>query len=262
MSRSDDRAADPSNDDEITTDVDTAWVATIRAQLAGNHSTDGDAIGDDPDDRGQDDLEPADRDQPDDNATDGNAADWLESEPAWDPEATVGASSDLIERIRREIGTIPPPAAPAPPPPQPIPVAPRDNADGPTADVAPAVAPTPPVTVPAPADVPTITAGVGVEDAASTTVRWEPRQRLTTAPPITDTAVIAPHTSPGLDRTKVAIAIIVAVALVVIVWLVAGSLGGDDAPAPTVSVPTSDVATTGDDGGAPATTIAASDDGG
>jgi hypothetical protein len=77
------------------------------------------------------------------------------------------------------------------------------------------------------------------EEAASTTVRWEPRQRLTMTAPVKDsTAIVDESRHTGLDRTKVAIAVIVAVTVLIVVWLVVRSGGSDDEPAPEGTVPT------------------------
>ena len=102
----------------------------------------------------------------------------------------------------------------------------------------PPIAP-PPVVPPRSGDVP----ASGDRDV-STTVRWEPRQRLATAAPIADSAVIAPPTHPRLDHTKLAIAIVAAVTLIVIAWLVFGSRGGNSVSPPVDSVPTSGVEST------------------
>jgi len=184
----------------------------------------------------------------------------------------VGVSDGLIERIRQEVRATPtrpvtsaapntttvpatttattsavpahdvtpapsvdvPPAAPArPAPPPPILEQPHPAGAATGASVSEA-----PAALGAPA--PIAPAGPSVDDLTSTTVRWEPRQRLAATAPITDTVLIAPPTHHGLDKTKVVIALIVAVALVIVVWLVVSSLGGND-PAPSVgSVPTSD----------------------
>lgn len=202
--------------DEITTDVDPSWVAAIRS--------------------GSDQPTPASPEPTDD---------WTEAEPMWDPEATVGVSDGLIDRIRQELGS----TAPAPPPPS----SPASRAPGPTspaprapaAPPAPAASPSPPSSAPPPAmaalsrspipPVPTSTE----HEQVSTTVRWEPRQRLTAAAPVNESTVIAPTHTPGIDRTKVAIAGIAAIALVVVAWLFLGSRG-DDSPPPTIdSVPAS-----------------------
>ena len=144
----------------------------------------------------------------------GQSDDWALAEPRWDPEATVGASDGLIERIRQEVRATP--------------ARPVTTPDEPAGAALPAV------------ETPTAATAPSVDDLTSTTVRWEPRQRLAATAPVTDTVLIAPPTHQGLDKTKVVIALIVAVALVIVVWLVVGSRGSDD-PAPTVgSVPTSD----------------------
>lgn len=253
MSRADEPTTLPDGDDEITTDVDPSWVASIRADTNGSATS-----------HSEEQAHPADRDDVDD---------WVLAEPRWDPEATVGVSDGLIERIRQEVRATPTrpvtsaapttttvpatttattsavpahdvtpapspvdvpsaaPARPAPPPPileQPRPAASATGAsvrEGPAAVAAPA---------------PIAPAGPSVDDLASTTVRWEPRQPLAATAPIADTSLIAPPTHHGLDKTKVVIALIVAVALVIVVWLVVSSLGSDD-PAPSVgSVPATD----------------------
>jgi hypothetical protein len=243
-------------DDEITTDVDPAWIASLRADTNGSTSVpaahDAEPLGEAEDE--------------------GEVDDWTLAEPRWDPEATVGASDGLIERIRQEVRATPArpvttsaptspdvPTGPASPTPaaarrdEPFaPKAPADPHPGPATPFTPPPSileqPRPAVPLPgaldreiAPAvEAPAAAAAPSVEDLASTTVRWEPRQRLAATAPITDTALIAPPTHHGLDKTRVVIALIIAVALVTVVWLVVSSRGGDD-PAPTVdSVPTSD----------------------
>lgn len=198
-----------SDPDEITTDVDPSWVASIRA-------------GKEPAESG-----------PSAEASPGDeplvaGGDWTEIEPVWDPEATVGVADGLLERIRQEIG------APAPPPAGPP--APPVRTPPPT--------PAPPATPDAPS-IPATTPEALVEQLASTTVRWEPRQRLTATAPVNDTSVIAAPTTPGIDRTKVAIAAIAAMALIVVAWLFIGSRGGDEAPPTIDSVPTSEDAPVG-----------------
>lgn len=229
MSRADEPAMRP-DDDEITTDVDPAWIASLRADTNGSAPSPGapDAEAGGAGIGGADDED--------------EAHGWALAEPAWDPEATVGASDGLIERIRQEVRATPArpvtTAAPTPPPPavrpspppsileQPRPAVPvpgtRDRADSPA------------VETPAPAAAPS------VEDLASTTVRWEPRQRLAATAPVTDTVLVTPPTHHGLDRTQVVIALIIAVALVIVVWLVVSSRGSDDPAPPVGSVPTSD----------------------
>jgi hypothetical protein len=78
----------------------------------------------------------------------------------------------------------------------------------------------------------------------STTVRWEPRQRLSTAAPVAESALITPTTHTGLDHTKLAIAIVAAVTVIVIAWLVVGSRGGGTESPPVDSVPTSGLEST------------------
>ena len=105
--RTDRSDGDVPTDDEVTTDVDPAWIAAIRTEL---------------------DVE-ADATDPGVETTGGGSDDaaWLDAEPAWDPEATVGVSDGLIERIRSEIATTSPTptpasgrtAAPPPSPPEP-----------------------------------------------------------------------------------------------------------------------------------------------
>ena len=191
-----------SADDEVTSDVDPAWIAAIRAQVTEERRRDSsdDAIDEHP--------EPSEV-----------GDDWLEGEPPWDPEATVGASDGLIERIRGELRTT---ASPTPPPVAPI-MQPIDDAG----------------TTPDSADFPTATSA-STTTSQSTTVRWEPTQRLVTAAPVqaTPTLPVGPHL-PGLDRTKVTIATIIAIALVLTVWLVVRGNDGGGEPAPTGSVPVS-----------------------
>ncbi len=197
MSRADEPTTRPDGDDDITTDVDPSWVASIRADTNGSATS-----------HSEEQAHPADRDDVDD---------WVLAEPRWDPEATVGVSDGLIERIRQEVRSTTP--------------------TRPVTSAAPTT-PTVPAAVAAPA--PIAPAGPSVDDLTSTTVRWEPRQRLAATAPITDTVLIAPPTHHGLDKTKIVIALIVAVALVIVVWLVVSSLGSDD-PAPSVgSVPATD----------------------
>ena len=123
MSRADEPTVLPDEDDEITTDVDPAWVAGIRAETRGSASSPG---------------------AEDDEAGGGDRVDdWSRAEPMWDPEATVGASDGLIERIRQEVRAAPsrPVAAPTPAPPAPPP--PASSASSAT-DRAAAVPPPPP----------------------------------------------------------------------------------------------------------------------
>ena len=87
MSRADEPTTLPDGDDEITTDVDPSWVASIRADTNGSATSHS---------RGQ--ADPADGDDVDD---------WVLAEPRWDPEATVGVSDGLIERIRQEVRATP-----------------------------------------------------------------------------------------------------------------------------------------------------------
>lgn len=199
----DDRSIEP-DDDEITTDVDPEWIASIRAGKA----------------------EPAEPGPGGGADAIGGSDDWALAEPAWDPEATIGASSGLIERIRREIGSPAGPAASV------VPAAPSGSVTAPRP-------PTPEAPPPTRQAAPT-----GARADVSTTVRWEPRQRLTTAAPVAETAVIAPTTHSGLDHTKLAIAIVAAVTLIVIAWLVVGSRGGGTESPPVDSVPASGVEST------------------
>jgi len=204
--------------DEITTDVDPSWVALIRAGARPPEAGPG------PDASPA--AEPVIAEPV--NAEPVNAGgDWTDVEPAWDPEATVGVSDGLLERIRQEIGTTTPPEPTA------VPAAPTPALASPTA------APASPSPGPVPPSNPVTTPEPGIEQLASTTVRWEPRQRLTSTAPVTATAVIAPPTTRGVDRTKVALAAIAALALIVVAWLFIGSRGGDDAPPTIDSVPTS-----------------------
>ncbi len=228
---SDDRRDPIEVDDEITTDVDPAWIASIRAGTTEVADAASDHQADDP--------------QPAHPQTAGTASagagdetdDWTSIEPPWDPEATVGASSGLIERIRQEMAA--PPATPATPsaPIVPAPIVPAPIAPAPieSAPIVPAPIESPPaVATPNAASVP----GAGAD--VSTTVRWEPRQRLSTPAPVTESVVIAPPARAGIDHTKLAIAIVAAVTLIVIAWLVVGSRGGTESP-PVDSVPTSGV---------------------
>ena len=201
--------------DEITTDVDPSWVASIRA---GARPPEPGAHGD---------ASPAAEPIFAEPAVAGG--DWTEVEPAWDPEATVGVSDGLLDRIRQEIGTTTPPEPTA----------------APTSPASPTPEPASPTAGPVPPSIPVTTPEPGVEQLASTTVRWEPRQRLTATAPVNETAVIAAPTTSGIDRTKVAIAAIAAVALIVVAWLFIGSRGGDEAPPTIDSVPTSAGASVG-----------------
>ena len=218
---SDDRRDPIEVDDEITTDVDPDWIAALRVGIT------------DPADAGPADDEPA-------VAGTTDADDWTNVEPPWDPEATVGASSGLIERIRQEMTTPPAPAPPAPAAPA-APASEGPRQPPPPVVAAPAVPPpiAPPPIVPPSGDAP----ASGDRDV-STTVRWEPQQRLSTAAPIAESAVIAPPTHVRLDHTKLAIAIVAAVTLIVIAWLVLGSRGGNTVSPPVDSVPASGVEST------------------
>ncbi len=236
MSRADDPAVLPDGDDEITTDVDPAWVASIRAETRRSASS-----------PGAEDDEAGGEDRVDD---------WSRAEPMWDPEATVGASDGLIERIRQEVRAAPsrPVATPAPPAPPP----PASSASSATDHAAAAPPPPPPIVerpaAAAPAhgstarDAPSAVAIPGpiapavpnVDELTSTTVRWEPRQRLAATAPVTETPLITQSTHHVFDKTKIVIALIVAVALVIVVWLVVSSRGSDSPAPPVDSVPTSD----------------------
>ena len=103
MSRADEPTVLPDEDDEITTDVDPAWVAGIRARDArvGIFAWSGGRR----------------------SRWRGPRDDGRVPEPMWDPEATVGVSDGLIERIRQEVRAAPsrPVAAPTPAPPAPPP---------------------------------------------------------------------------------------------------------------------------------------------
>lgn len=222
------------HDDEVTTDVDPEWIAAIRAETA---TVSSDTTRSDDTSNGVDESEPA---------AQAGSTDWFDTELKWDAEATVGVSAGLIDRIRSEIDTERRSDTPAPPPPSvdpspapattpevvtaaPVEPAPIAAAPGPPAPPPVLAPPTPPVRSPVP-----VTA---VEEAVSTTVRWEPRQRLAMAAPVKESAAIVDdsrHT--GLDRTKVAIAVIVAVTVLLVVWLVSRS-GGSDDPAPDGTVP-------------------------
>ena len=241
------------HDDEVTTDVDPAWIAAIRAEAA-SVSPDGtspDATST-PGTSGA-----ARRPEPTDRTGD---EDWFDDDVQWDAEATVGVSSGLIDRIRAEIdndrgrGVVPP--SPAFEPPQATEAPAAGNVTEATPLVPPVVppppSPTPPAApiaappTPAPVERPIpITAG---EEAASTTVRWEPRQRLAMTAPVKESAAIVDHSRhTGLDRTKVAIAVIVAVTVLLVVWLVSRA-GGSDDPAPVGTVPAVSTPTVPPDG--------------
>ena len=233
MSRADEPTVLPDGDDEITTDVDPAWVAGIRAETRGSASSPG---------------------AEDDEAGGGDRVDdWVARR------ADVGSRSDG-RRVRRPDRADPPggagrpvpagrhpdtgpvcapvsctvrhrPRGAAPPPPPPIverPVA-AAPAHEPTARDAPSAV-----------EIPIAPAVPNVDELTSTTVRWEPRQRLAATAPVTETPLITQSTHHVLDRTKIVIALIVAVALVIVVWLVVGSRGSDDPAPPVDSVPTSD----------------------
>ncbi len=82
----------------------------------------------------------------------GTGGDWTEVEPAWDPEATVGVSDGLIERIRQEIGTPAPPPPPPSPDPPPLssaaPPVPASSTPAPPQNSAPPVPAPPPISTP------------------------------------------------------------------------------------------------------------------
>ena len=180
------------DDDEITTDVDPAWVA----EIADRHA---------------------------------------ESQPDWDPEATIGASDDLIERIRQEVAGHSDRIAVATP--QPPATPPSDPPPDPSPDPLPDPSPHPAAPLPPP---PVADALKWRDDTASTTMRWEPRQRLPSSTPFADAPTITIAPPHGIDRTKLAIAVIVAVALVAVVWLLVRG-GGDDPPVPPVTTEITDV---------------------
>jgi hypothetical protein len=214
-------------DDEVTSDVDPEWIAGLRAQVT-----------DERPDRSDETI-----DEPHESSDVGD--DWLEGEPPWDPEATVGASDGLIERIRGELRTSVPTAIPAAPPaPHPATdVASLRDAAAPPDAASPAPPPIAPImhSTSDPGRRPDSTDRSTAGSAAagqSTTMRWEPRQRLATSAPIPAPPAmpIGPHT-PGLDRTKVAIATIIAIALVLTVWLLVRGDDGGGGPAPAESVP-------------------------
>ena len=221
------------HDDEVTTDVDPEWIAAIRAETATaapDHtlsSATSDAA------RGS---------EPTDSV---GEQDWFDTELKWDAEATVGVSSGLIERIRSEIDTERAPSNLVPPPPvvpsqatDDPPESPAAASDAPAAGGATLPSPTTPIIAPpTPAPVATPLRVSAVEEAASTTVRWEPRQRLAVTAPVKESAAIVDHSRhTGLDRTKVVIAVIVAITVLLVVWLVSRS-GGNDDPAPSGTVP-------------------------
>lgn len=217
-------------DDEVTTDVDPEWIEAIRAETAG--------------------TTPQGPPSPDaDDAPDADRADWFDTELQWDAEATVGVTSGLLDRIRAEIDPHPtPPVAdhdavdasvPAPAIIEPDPVA----APPPPAMPTPPIAPLdPPLPAPAPVSAPLPV--TPAEDAASATVRWEPRQRLAMSAPVKEsTAIIDDSRHSGLDRTKIIIAVIVAITVVLVVWLVSRSGGdGGDTPPPDGTAPATSVA--------------------
>lgn len=205
------------HDDEVTTDVDPDWIAAIRAEVA---------AGSDP--------------LPDPTARSGSGladddgVDWREQEPNWDDEATIGVSSGILDRIRSEIAAS---TSDAPPRPTTAP-----------APASPTSAPAPPERVaqpsaladPPPPTTPTLTPSPEHDAVVSTTVRWEPRQRLTASAPIKDeSAVTDPTHHVGMDRTKTAIALIAAATVILVVWLFVRDSGSDAPPpgsTPTVSV--------------------------
>jgi len=248
------------HDDEVTTDVDPEWIAAIRAEAAAP-SPDA-AAPDTATPNGTSPHGPSDTVDTSEPAERVAGTDWFDTELKWDAEATVGVSSGLIDRIRAEIDTERSPDTPVlPPPPARAPSAPDDAPQevaattAATVPVPPNVAPPAPTVAPPtpapsasapPASAPPTPAPVATprpittgEDAASTTVRWEPRQRLAMTAPVKESAAIVDHSRhPGLDRTKVTIAVIVAVTVLLVVWLV-GRSGGDDPAPPAGTVPAS-----------------------
>ena len=188
-------------DDEITTDVDPAWIAASgptrtdrnfarRARRRSGWRRDG-------------------------GSHDEDEYDWAHASQ-MDPEATVGASDGLIERIHQEVRSTPaPPATTAasrnaattqPPPPacRPAPPSILEQPRPATPALEHEIA-DPSVETPPPAAAPS------VED-------WLPppcggtAQRPAATAPVTETALVPPPTNHVLDRTKVAIGFIIAVA--------------------------------------------------
>ncbi len=175
--------------DEITTDVDPRGSPRSGPE---RRSRRGGATGPDaaPADREPVTAEPVNAEPVD------AGGDWRDVEPAWDPEATVGVSDGLHrthppgDRHERHSARADPPCAAA-----------SDarllghHADGPLPRP-PSPTPTAPVTVqstPPPSRRPEPVSASS--ELASTTVRWEPRQRLTVhRARHRDTAVIAPPT--------------------------------------------------------------------
>lgn len=221
------------HDDEVTTDVDPDWIAAIRAEVAARS---------DPQERQ---TGPADSGVSDADADD----DWREQEPNWDDEATIGVSSGILDRIRTEIAATRTDAPPPRPPAAPAHV----TSPGATPDLIaePSVLPDPPPPT-TPTTTPPLTPSPEHDAVVSTTVRWEPRQRLTASAPLKDeSAVIDPTQHVGMDRTKIAIALIAAATVILVVWLFVRDGGGSDAP-PTGSTPTVSV----EGGSVPAVTAA------
>lgn len=258
-----------SDDDELTTDVDPAWVAAIRAEAEHDHTATNDE---------QPSLRDAEHpgdwfdDTDDDEAVaDDGVDDTTQRSPAdVDPEATVGASSDLIARIRSEISVegdrpsaddtatelaaatdeavTPPtvdeghssPTSPPAPAPIPAPAPASAPASTPGPPLPPPVVSQPRETPPAHPDDTRSTADADV----STTVRWEPHQRLSGTAHVADAPLAtSEQRHHGVDRTKIAIAAIVAVTVVVLVWLFLRSDGsGEPPPPPDQSVPTETIA--------------------
>lgn len=219
------------HDDEVTTDVDPDWIAAIRAEVA----------------TGSDPRQP----QQQTGSTGSSAVvadddnDWREQEPNWDDEATIGVSSGILDRIRTEIAATRTDSPPPRPPAAPAHVGSVGATPDLTAEPSVLPEPTSPTTPP-------LSPSPEHDAVVSTTVRWEPRQRLTAAAPLKDeSAVIDPTQHVGMDRTKIAIALIAAATLILVVWLFVRDGGGSDAP-PAGSTP----AVTLEGGSVPAVTAA------
>ncbi|WP_040493069.1 hypothetical protein [Ilumatobacter nonamiensis] len=191
------------SDDELTTDVDPAWLDTVLEQHRGDSAA--------PDESSNEDAE-----QDDDRR-----------ETEKQEEQTVGVDDDLIALVRaarsaddehddiptppRGVDLVQPPATPTPPsfvaPPRPEPVAPVPSR--------------PPHTAPA------------TDSVDSGPTRWQPTERIRARSGVAETDTIEPHSvsKSGPDWAKVAIAAIIAVAVLGLAWLLRP--GGDsDDPAP------------------------------
>ena len=210
-----------SDPDEITTDVDPSWVASIRAGRTATRVGSGSR-----------------RPTPAPSRAAPEAT-GPRSSRRGTRRRRSGVSDGLLERIRQEIGTPappahrparihPPPAAPpvpASPTPAPPELGPTDL--GPATDFDPEAGARRTVDPrdddarsPAPSNWRRPPSG-GSHGSGS------PRRHRSTRPPSSRRRPRA-----GIDRTKVAIAAIAAIAVVVVAWLFIGSRGGDDAPPP------------------------------